>query len=67
MQKEKREIEANRRVLESLGEGESQVSQVCAVVEKNLESLDYAGKRQAMDALESSGEHYLILKPGEVP
>ena len=51
MQKEKREIEANRRVLESLDDVESQVAQVCAAVEENLEWLDYNGKRQALDAL----------------
>ena len=38
-------------MLESLDDVESQVAQVCAAVEENLEWLDYNEKRQALDAL----------------
>ena len=50
-QQEKREIEANRRAIASLDDAESQIAQVCAAVEENLETADYQRKRQALDAL----------------
>ncbi len=63
IQNEKREIDANRRVLESLDDAESQLAQVCALVEDNLKSLDYSGKREALDAI---GAKVMVI-PIEIP
>ncbi len=66
---EKREIDANRRVLESLENAESQLAQVCALVENNLKSLDYCGKREALDAIGAKvmvgPDHTVLL--GHIP
>ncbi len=47
-------------MLQSLENAASQLAQVCALVEDNLKSLDYSGKREALDAIGAK----VMVSPG---